>query len=37
MNLACDVMSRNKEDNKVREINEYLFKVASFDKSFLIR
>jgi hypothetical protein len=37
MNLACDVMSRNKEDTKVREISEYLFKVAQLDKSFLIR
>lgn len=37
MNLACKVLIKNKEDEKVREIFDYLCKVASYDKSLLLR
>ena len=37
MNLACKVLVKNKDDQKIREIFDYLCKVASYDKSLLIR
>jgi hypothetical protein len=37
MNLGCKVMLKNESDDKIREIFEYLLKIASYDKNLVIR
>ena len=37
INLGCQVMSMNKKDKAITEIFDYLLKVASYDKSLIIR
>mmetsp|Transcript_23456 Transcript_23456/g.16662 ORF Transcript_23456/g.16662 Transcript_23456/m.16662 type:complete len:82 (-) Transcript_23456:756-1001(-) len=37
LNLACKVVNKNKTDDKVTQIFDYLLKVASYDRSLLIR
>lgn len=37
INLGCKVLIKNTEDQNVREIFDYLLKLANYDKSYIIR
>jgi len=37
MNLGCKVLIKNKDDQDIRDIFNYLLKIASYDKCLIIR